>query len=157
MQVFTPYPDPIECAKALWNDKKRFNKQIIECQQILDAIDGKKAWNNHPCTKMYKEHREWLMNYALCLQEYRNYERYYRTDYYSSARSKGKAVLYSIKADKMRPPFLTEEFCNQHKRRLFTKAPDLYPKFAEFGTSEINWYYVDGELLKYKDGKRIKE
>lgn len=25
MQVFTPYDNPFDCAKALWNDKKRIN------------------------------------------------------------------------------------------------------------------------------------
>lgn len=64
---------------------------------------------------------------------------------------------FSEEAYYIRPPFLTEEFCNQHKRRLFTKAPDLYPQFAEFGTSEINWYWSNGEIVKYINGKRIKE
>ena len=72
MQVFTPYDTPLECAHVLWNDKKRFNKQIIECRQILDAIDGKsKGWVNHPVVKMYKPHREWLLYYACCLQAYK--------------------------------------------------------------------------------------
>ena len=29
--------------------------------------------------------------------------------------------------------------------------------YAEFGASEINWYWSNGEIVKYKDGKRIKE
>lgn len=62
---------------------------------------------------------------------------------------------YSKKADEYRPPFLTDDFCNQHKRRLFTKSPDKYPQFAEYGTSEENWYFFDCELLKYVNGKRI--
>ena len=40
MQVFTPYKEPILCAQVL--DKKRLNKQIIECQQIIRAIEGNK-------------------------------------------------------------------------------------------------------------------
>lgn len=70
MNVFVPYQSPIDCAKALYGDI-RFNKQIVECRQILDAIDGKKAWNNHPCTKMYREYKEWLYKYMLCLKYYR--------------------------------------------------------------------------------------
>lgn len=149
MQIFTPYPSPIECAEALWKDQKRFNKQILECKQILDAIDGKKAWSNHPCTLMYKEHREWLNKYMLCLKYFKNM-------------IKGEVLIslplsYSEEADSIRPSFLTDEFCDQHKRRLYAKAPSLYPQFEKYGTSEINWYFVNGELLKYKDGKRIKE
>ena len=74
MQVFVPYQEPIKCAEALFNDKRRFNKQIVECRQILDAIDGKKAWSNHPCTKMYKEHRGWLNEYMLSLIYYRDFK-----------------------------------------------------------------------------------
>jgi hypothetical protein len=38
MQVFI-IGTPLETAKVL--DNKRLNKQIIECGQILDAINGK--------------------------------------------------------------------------------------------------------------------
>ena len=51
MNVFV-IGSPIETAKCL--DPRRLNKQIIECKQILKAIDGEtKAWANHPATKMY--------------------------------------------------------------------------------------------------------
>lgn len=144
MNVFVPYPSPIECAEALWKDQKRFNKQILECQQILDAIDGKKAWSNHPCTLMYKEHREWLNKYMLCLKYYREFK--------NNLRAMTTSERFSDEAYYIKPSFLTDEFCDQHKRRLYTKAPSLYPQFEKYGTSEINWYYVNGELLKYKDG-----
>ena len=52
MQIFLPYKNVFETAKCL--DNRRLNKQITECNQILDAIDGAKAWCNHPITKMYK-------------------------------------------------------------------------------------------------------
>ena len=38
MQIFLPYKDIFETAKCL--DIKRLNKQIIECEQILNTIDG---------------------------------------------------------------------------------------------------------------------
>lgn len=149
MNVFVPYKSPLECAKALYGDR-RFNKQIIECKQILDAIDGVgKGWFNHPVINMYKDHRLWLKYYEICLMYYREYKN-------GSKECLEESQKFSHYADKIMPYFLTNDFCNQHKRRLFTKAPDLYPQFAEYGTSEENWYFVDGELLKYKDGKRIK-
>lgn len=68
------------------------------------------------------------------------------------------AKYWSDEADKIRPFFLDwDELIIQHRKRLYSKSPDKYPQFAEYGTSDINYYVVDGELLKYKDGKRIKE
>ena len=61
---------PLETAKKL--DKRRLNKQIIECGQILKAIFGDtKAWANHPVTKMYAGYQEWLKLYMHCLNAYR--------------------------------------------------------------------------------------
>ena len=65
MQIFLPYKNVFETAKCL--DNRRLNKQITECNQILDAIDGAKAWCNHPITKMYKEHYYWVLKYKEIL------------------------------------------------------------------------------------------
>lgn len=68
MQVFI-IGTPLETAKVL--DKKRLNKQIIECKQILNAIFGKtQACANHPCTLQYKDHKQWLYEYLQCLEQY---------------------------------------------------------------------------------------
>lgn len=40
------------------------------------------------------------------------------------------ACAWNKSANKIRPPFLTEDFCNQHKRRLFAKNPEHYKQFA---------------------------
>lgn len=143
MQVFVPYPSPIDVAKCL--DKKRLNKQIIECDQILKAISGEsQAWKNHPVVKMYFNHTTWLWYYRETLASY-------------SEGLHSLANQFSHQCDHyFRPEFLTQDFCDQHKRRLYTKAPETYPQFAEFGTSEENWYFVDGRIIKYKDGKQIK-
>jgi len=144
MQVFVPYPSPIDVAKAMSNDKLRLRKQIIECDQILKAITGKsQAWKNHPVVKMYLKHSSWLLFYRNCLQYFQEGDIVWAQD-----RSDYADELY-------RPPFLTVDFCDQHKRRLYTKAPELYPQFAEYGTSDENWYFVDGEIVKYINGKRI--
>lgn len=69
MQVFI-IGTPFKTAQIL--DKRRLNKQIIECGQILDAIEGKtSAWTNHPCTIMYRNYVKWLSNYRACLLHYR--------------------------------------------------------------------------------------
>ena len=142
MQIFVPYPSPIDVAKCL--DPKRLRKQIIECDQIIAAIQGKSDdWKNHPVVKMYLHDSSWLMFYHDCLSYYQDGDLGWAID-----RSDYASALF-------RPSFLTDSFCDQHKRRLYTKAPDLYPQFAEYGTSEENWYFVDGEIVKYINGKKI--
>lgn len=139
MQVFVPYSSPIEVAKCL--DRKRLYKQVLECRQILNAISGiSKAWANHPVVKMYSKHKMWLYYYMNCLACF----------CYG-----GPSQYWSDLADMYKPFFLTEEFQVQHRRRLYTKSLELYPQFAKYGTSEENWYYVDGKLVRYIKGKMI--
>lgn len=153
MQVFCPYSNPIDCAKAMWKDQKRYNKQIIETYQIIKAIEGKtKSWVNHPIVKMYKNYKDWLYNYVSCFNMYK----FYIKDSSLDNEFLLYALFYDSEANKNKPYFLTNDFCNQHKRRLYTKSPELYSQFANYGTSDENWYYIDGMLLKYVNGKLIK-
>ena len=133
---------PIETARSL--DKRRLNKQIIECQQILDALGGKKAWSNHPCTLQYKGHERWLGNYMGCLLRYKHGE-------YS------RAEVSSQCCDRQRPPFHTQEYFDQMKRRLYTKDPVYYNQWQDLGPSEENWYFVNGVWRKYVKGKWINK
>lgn len=143
MQVFVASTSCFETASQL--DRKRLNKQIIEAGQILKAIHGEgKGWHRHPATLMYAHYAAWLELYRMCLQAY-----------FSGDMETAKEC--SSQADALRPPFLTDKLCAQHRRRLFTKAPDQYPQFSGYGTSLENWYVVDGKLLKYVGGKQIKE
>lgn len=141
MQVFVPYSSPIKVAKCL--DKRRLNKQIIECRQILKAINGEtNAWKNHPVVKMYssENNKKWLLNYMECLEAWKegNIE---------------QSNYYTILADTNKPLFLTEEFCNQHKRRLYSKSPELYQQFAKYGKSDENWYIINNELKIFRQNK----
>ena len=140
MQVFI-IGTPLETAMAL--DKKRKHKQWIEIQQILDALNGKIAWSNHPCTLQYKGHEKWLMYYRTVIE-------YLNMDMMEQA----KAI--SNLADSIRPPFHTQEYLNQMKRRLYTKDPEHYKQWEHLEKSEVNWYYVDGEWKYYKNGKILE-
>lgn len=64
--------------------------------------------------------------------------------------------FYNDMANKTRPPFHTQEYFDQMKRRLYTKDPVHYAQWASLGTSEDNWYFVDGEWRIYNNGKRVK-
>lgn len=140
MQIFI-IGSPLATAIAL--DSRRLNKQIIECRQILEAIHGRsQAWANHPCTRMYKAYPGWVYSYERSLEHYR----------------RGNPTLakaWSDEANKSRPPFHTESYFNQMKRRLYSKDNELYKQWSHFGESDVNWYYVDGEWLYYRNGKRI--
>lgn len=142
MQVFV-VGSPLETAMAL--DKARLRKQIIECRQILDALNGKKAWSNHPCTLQYKEHVNWLNLYLWCLECYAN------------GRMED-AQGHSDVAGLARPAFHTEEFFDQMKRRLYTKNPEHYKQWAELGTSEDNYYWSPTKRawLIYRNGKLLE-
>lgn len=134
---------PLETAKAL--DKRRLNKQIIECHQILDALDGKKAWSNHPCVLQYKCYSFWLYNYMVCLERFRDGD-------ISCAVAINDVCCLSL----VKPPFHTEEYFTQIKRRLYTKNNLFYKQWAYLGESQQNWYFVDGEWRVYENGKRLK-
>lgn len=156
MQVFVPFSKPMACAMVL--DSRRLNKQVIECRQILAAIRGEKsAWAHHPCVLMYSNHVEWLENYMKCLDCVREARNVHHEDADEGVELLDLAEEWSAQANKNTPPFLTEEFCEQHRRRLYTKNEEVYSQFKKYGTSYENWYFVDGELLRYANGKRITE
>ena len=143
MQIFLPYPEPIMVARCL--DKKRLNKQIIECDNIINAITGKStAWKNHPVVHMYSNHLDFIFNYKLCLDCYRKGDT-------------TKALIYNKYACSAIPSFITNDFCNQHKRRLYTKDSVHYNQFQQYGTSNHNWYIVDNVLLIYNNGKLVQK
>lgn len=150
MQVFVPYKNVIDTAKAMWADSRRYNKAIIELKQIIAAIEGAKAWRNHPVCLMYKEHKDWLICYANCFTSYRDYMNT------KDIKFLNQSVICSKNAELCEPKFLSlDDLILHHRKRLYSKSPDKYPQFAEYGTSDINYYVVDGELLKYVNGKRI--
>lgn len=140
MQVFI-VGSPLETAMAL--SKHHLNNQINEAKIILDALNGAKVWSNHPCVLQYREHKRWLYEYLQCLKEFAMGRVYTPQE-------------YSRFADKYRPSFHTKEYFDQMKRRLYTKYPEHYAQWADLGTSEENWYFVDGVWRKYVNSKRVE-
>jgi hypothetical protein len=141
MQVFI-IGTPFETAIAL--DPKRLHKQIVECRQILDALNGKTAWSNHPCVLQYRGYEKWLEHYHDCLL-------FFKRGYYDLAK------IESHYATDCHPvEWHTAEYYEQMKRRLYTKDPTYYAVWSYLGTSDENWYFVDDEWRKYVNGKRIE-
>ena len=131
--------NPITTASIL--DKKRFNKQIIECQWMINMAEGRTKESHHPAYLMYKDHIEWVKLYKKCFEEYRknNFD---------------EAKRYSEEAGKIRPAFLTPKLYNNFKKRLYEKDPEYYKLFEHHGKTKANYYYVNGQWLKYEDGKK---
>lgn len=142
MQVFI-VGSPLETAMAL--DPKRLRKQIIECGQILDAINGKTAWSNHPCVLQYRGYKEWLELYLNVLKSVQ-------------ADDGLLAKACNFVATRITPDWHTQEYYDQMKRRLYTKDPEHYKQWADLGESQENWCWSQeqGEWRKYVNGKRIE-
>ena len=140
MQVFI-IGTPLETATAL--DNRRLNKQIIECQQILDALNGAKALSNHPCVLQYRGYEKWLEHYLSCLTLYKH-------NAYIHAK------VCSDLAQMCKPEWHTTEYFDQMKRRLYSKNNEHYKQWENLGESNQNFYYVDGEWRVYENGKRLK-
>lgn len=140
MQVFI-IGSPFETAFVL--DGRRLSKQIVECQQIIDALNGKTAWSNHPCTLQYKNDTQWLLMYKGVLIMYRH-------------NMIEQAKILSSYAEKITPIWHSQAYYDQMKRRLFTKNPQYYNQWASYGTSDINCYCVEGVWKYYQNGKLLK-
>lgn len=143
MQVFI-IGSVLDTAKIL--DKRRLNKQIIECNQILNALlNGAKAWANHPCVLQYHGHEQWLQKYMQCLQSYKD-------------NNINDCIRLSEECELIKPSFHKIDYFNQMKRRLFTKDNLYYSQWINLGISEENWYWdnINKTFIKYKNGKRIK-
>lgn len=141
MQVFI-IGSPLETAMAMAGDTRRYNKQILETQQILDALNGKKAWSNHPCVLQYRGYEEWLREYRRCLSAWKDND-------------KLTAFIAEQWCHITRPKWHTQEYFDQMKRRLFEKDELHYKQWSFLGKSLDNWYYIDGKFVKYRNGKRI--
>lgn len=155
MQVFI-IGTPIETAKAL--DYKRLNKQIIECQQIFDAMQGTTGWSNHPAVNQYRTHEWWLKCYMWCLDYYRmsmnpSYSKSFRELCIHLAEN------HNCVAEFNKPHWHTDDYYLQMKRRLYTKNPEHYNQWKYLGTSEVNWYWdpADHKFIKYLNGKRLRK
>lgn len=141
MQVFI-VGSPLETARVL--DKKRLHRQIQEVKVILAALNGAKAWSTHPCILQYRGYENWLEDYMDCLKSFQ----------------KGDIVLarvYSFLCRMSRPDFHCEKYFTSMKRRLYTKDPVHYAQWSALGTSDDNYYFVDGSWRIYRNGKLIQQ
>ena len=127
--------------------RKHLRNQINEAHVILAAIHGEsKGWIHHPVVLMYSEPNSvrWLQMYADILEGY-------LAGYTGLIGADREARLIT-------PAFHTPEFIKQMKRRLYTKNPEHYKQWAEYGTSEDNYYWSPTRRawLMYRNGKLLE-
>lgn len=138
MQIFF-IGTALETARCL--DKRRLNKQIIEVNQIISAIEGNsKAWRNHPITIMYENSLNFLRSYKWCLVAYKE-------------NRMEDAQWFSDRCERTKPDFLKdcEWYFENMKNRLYTKNKEHYLEYFPYAVeSYSNFYYVNGEWKEYK-------
>lgn len=125
MQTFLPYSSYEKSAERL--DNKRLNKQVLECYQILKALNGEtKGWVNHPATLMWKGFEQSLVSYAIvCCNEY------------TKRFGKKSGLLEKIEAYKSDQPNVKpwwvglESFHQSHRSNLYRKNSEYYHNFKD--------------------------
>ena len=128
MQTFVPYEVHEYTAEFL--DNKRLFKQIVECKQILLALDDPGyGWQNHPAVRMWRGHDEALAEYTvvLCAEwRYRGTLRPSRAPYRESI-SEWVMVHYDYMSPTL-PPWWGGPIHKTHVYKLLWKDPEWYGK-----------------------------
>ena len=139
MQVFLPYADFTESAKAL--DMKRLGKQRVETLQLLNSIskinNGEpiKGWKNHPCRKIWHNYSNALVVYGRVICQEWISRGYKDTCYEKISRH------YNFSKPLEYPPFIgDEQFHKSHRSMLIQKQPDYYR--SKFPGTPDNLEYV---------------
>lgn len=154
MQTFLPYADFKLSAQCL--DKKRCWKQVVECNQILNALKlsregtipiGKKkiGWANHSCTRMWR-------GYESALKVYHNVFFDWCVEYWKIKPVKTKRIELEKDFSYEMPPWFGFPLLHStHRGRLLDKKYDFFSQYgwAEQPISEAEGYFWPVD----KDGK----
>lgn len=128
MQTFLPYSDYVESARVL--DTRRLQKQIVECQQLLNALTNPdaKGWRNHPAALMWKGYEKSLAFYAeVCWNEWK--ARGYGPDHKSII--KIRELASTLNSTDALPKWLgREDFHSSHRSNLLRKDFQYYSKLG---------------------------
>lgn len=122
MQTFLPYNDFYKSGKVL--DNKRLGKQRVEVLQMLNKIHGLtkgRGWSNHPCTKMWSETPNALVEYGIqiCIA--------WREKGFKDTCLEKIKTHYKVNLTKNMPEWLGREDLHQsHKSKLIQKNKDFY-------------------------------
>lgn len=130
MQTFLPYPSFRKSAQVL--DDKRLGKQRVEAFQILKTLKtGRKAWANHPATRMWRGYEFALMMYmnAMILE--------WKRRGFKNTMQLANVPLICALPKWYRDP----AFHSAHRAALLAKAPEHYSQFGWVEKPEINYVW----------------
>ena len=143
VNTFLPYKNFKKCAEAL--DNKRLFKQIVECKQILKAIEANKkkekyGFQNHPIVKMWTGYEKALRKYQICMI----------SEWLKRRWDISKNALKNEVGKVKNPKWLGDERLHKsHRLNLLFKYPEHYKQFfSEKGPSKKPEYYWCEDYLK---------
>jgi hypothetical protein len=135
------------CAHFL--DNKRLNKQILECDTLIDLHEGRRDnnWKNHTAFKMW-------IGYVSALKSYRDY----MLSEWLKRGKKNKRQFYGVNETDFIdiPGFVYDDrVILSHRSNLVRKLPEFYKKYGwkDYG---IEGYYWPCEV-KTKRSQQINE
>lgn len=128
MNIFQPYEDVTDCAKAL--DDRRLIKQILECKQIYNSGVQKRGYSNHPVTVHFKRYPFYVIRYALaCCDEY--YQRFGKKHSYADFFvDEFDELLHNATESDFKTPFFYAQYSisNPACIRTTENVPELFQK-----------------------------
>ena len=136
MQTFLPYANFLESAKSL--DNKRLGKQRVEVLQMLNKINGLtkgKGWTNHPCTKMWQNNPNALVEYGVTICEI------WRAKGFKDTCMEKISKHFKSNETKQMPSWLGRmDIHISHQSKLIQKDPVFYK--SKFPNAPDNLEYV---------------
>jgi len=137
MQTFLPYSN--FNASALVLDRQRLGKQRVETLQIMRTIAGispGKGWINHPATKMWIGHENFLMMYQEAIVG-----EWLSRGYKDTCLDKTYQVFETIDSSFTYPEWLGDKYFHaSHRSNLLRKDYEYYSQFG--WTEPIDIEYV---------------
>ena len=144
MQTFLPYADFLLSAQMM--DKKRCFKQVVECHQILNVLEGRRdGWKNHPAVKMWVGYIDTLKEYTNAFIFVSKHDHKVNTKYmYFEMDKDSKRILPWWFGDK--------NFHRAMRARLIEKDRDFYlPKFPNdegFNDGKYFWPVMESQTFR---------
>jgi len=115
------------CASVRSLDDKRLNRQILECKQILNVLNGSAdGYRNHPAVLMWQGHERALCLYAMgaCMEWRigRKFKTHMGEDFHAM-----DAVLKEQGQTAGKPPWAGDlNVCRSHRSNLIRRDPEFY-------------------------------
>jgi len=142
MMTFLPFENFEKCARVL--DDKRLYKQIVECKQILIALEpnSKSKWKNHPIVKMWFKYENALRYYQFCMLKEWVKRRWDVTIEYLPPEIPTLFVMFKHNY----PKWLGDkELHLSHQSNLLRKNPEHYKRFFKNVPDNLPYKWVGEE------------